>query len=61
MNYGVLTYIENRRILDPPTLWTQKKPNEIAIADYRITPPYELTRAGGELEVAPIASTTNRF
>lgn len=53
MNYGVLTYIENRRILDPPTLWTQKKANEIAIADYRITPPYELTRAGGELEVAP--------
>ena len=53
MNYGVLTYIENRRILDPPTLWTQKKLNEIAIADYRITPPYELSRAGGELEVAP--------
>ena len=53
MNYGVLTYIENRRILDPPTLWTQKKANEIAIADYRITPPYERTRAGGELEVAP--------
>ena len=53
MNYGVLTYIENRRILDPPTLWTQKKPNEIAIADYRISPPFELTRAGGELEVAP--------
>lgn len=52
MNYGVLTYIENRRILDPPTHWTQKKANEIAIADYRITPPYELTREGGELEVA---------
>ena len=52
MNYGVLTYIENRRVLDPPTLWTQKKANEIAIADYRITPPYELTREGGELEVA---------
>lgn len=53
MNYGVLTYIENRRILDPPTLWTQKKANELAIADYRITPPYERTRASGELEVAP--------
>ena len=53
MNYGVLTYIENRRILDPPTLWTQKKPNEIAIADYRITPPYAPSRAGGDLEVAP--------
>ena len=53
MNYGVLTYIENRRILDPPTLWTQKKPNEIAIADYRITPPFDTSRTGGELEVAP--------
>ena len=53
MNYGVLTYIENRRVLEPPTLWTRKKPNEIAIADYRITPPYDPSRAGGELEVAP--------
>ena len=53
MNYGVLTYIENRRVLDPPSLWTRKKPNQIAIADYRITPPYEHSRAGGELEVAP--------
>ena len=24
MNYGILTYIENRRILDPPTLWTAR-------------------------------------
>lgn len=53
MNYGVLTYIENRRILDPPVLWTRKKPNAIAIADYRITPPYSESRAEGELEVAP--------
>ena len=53
MNYGVLTYIENRRVLDPPMLWTQKKPNKIAIADYRITPPYASSRAGGNLEVAP--------
>ena len=53
MNYGVLTYIENRRILDPPLLWTRKKPNAIAIADYRITPPYSESRGDGELEVAP--------
>lgn len=53
MNYGVLTYIENRRILDPPVLWTRKKPNAIAIADYRITPPYSDSREDGELEVAP--------
>ena len=52
MNYGILTYIENRRILEPPTLWTAKKPNKIAIADYRITPPYSNVRELG-LEVAP--------
>ncbi len=53
MNYGVLTYIRNRRILDPPTLWTRKKPNDVALSDYRITPPYETSRTGGDLEVAP--------
>ncbi len=53
MNYGVLTYIENRTILTDPILWTQKKTNTIAIADYRITPPYDPSRSGGELEVAP--------
>ena len=53
MNYGVLTYIENRRILDPPTLWTTRKPNRIAISDYRITPPYSGTRGELDLEVAP--------
>ena len=53
MNYGVLTYIENRRIVEPPTLWTRKKPNSLAIADYRITPPYSASRTDGELEVAP--------
>ena len=53
MNYGILTYIENRRILDPPTLWTAKKSNEIAIADYRITPPYSQDRGELDLEVAP--------
>lgn len=53
MNYGILTFIENRRILDPPTLWTTKKPNRIALADYRITPPYSNERANLDLEVAP--------
>lgn len=53
MNYGILTYIENRRVLDPPTLWTAKKPNGIALADYRITPPYSSSREGFNLEVAP--------
>ncbi|CAN0389093.1 unnamed protein product, partial [Scytosiphon promiscuus] len=25
MNYGILTYLENDRVLDPPVLWTKKK------------------------------------
>ena len=53
MNYGVLTYIENRRVLDPPVLWTTKKANRIALSDYRITPPYSNSRDGLDLEVAP--------
>jgi len=53
MNFGVLTYIENRRVSAPATLWTSKKPNAIAIDDYRIAPPYSPTRAGWDLEVAP--------
>ena len=27
MNYGVLTFIENTRVTDPPSLWTRKKPD----------------------------------
>lgn len=41
MNYGVLTYIENDSITEPPVLWTAKKKNHHAIQDYRIKPPYE--------------------
>jgi arylsulfatase A len=53
MNYGVLTYIENDRITVPPTLWTAKKPNRIALSDYRIMPPYPAERGDLNLEVAP--------
>ncbi len=41
MNYGVLAWFEGRHAKVPPTLYTQKKPNAIAISDYRIMPPYD--------------------
>lgn len=63
MNYGILTYLENDRVLDPPVLWTKKKPdenprsygNEINPYAYRMTPPYqnEPGERGGWIEVAP--------
>lgn len=43
MNYGVLAWFEGRFAAVPPTLYTAKKPNRIAINDYRMTPPYEPT------------------
>ncbi len=54
MNYGVLTYLENDKVLDPPVLWTKKK-NDITPRTYRMTPPYEDTRGDGNnwVEVAP--------
>lgn len=64
MNYGVLAWFEGRYAKVPPTQYTQKKPNQIAISDYRIKPPYEtkLRQPGttnelgvvrGQLEIAP--------
>jgi arylsulfatase A len=53
MNYGVLTYIENDRVTVPPTLWTTKKPSDIAIDDFRFTPPYSKTRERLSIEIAP--------
>ncbi len=64
MNYGVLAWFEGRYAQVPPTQYTQKKKNKIAISDYRIMPPYEeaLRRPGttnemgvvkGQLEIAP--------
>ena len=41
LNYGVLAWFEGRHAKVPPTMYTQKKPNDIAISDYRIMPPYE--------------------
>lgn len=64
MNFGILTYLENDKVLDPPVLWTQKKSvtdprsyqNSVKPGDYRMTPPY-LDQKPKEnekwLEVAP--------
>lgn len=54
MNFGVLTYLENDRVLDPPALWT-KKNNDITPRTYRMTPPYETEAQEGKqwVEVAP--------
>ena len=43
MNYGVLAWFEGRFATVPPTLYTAKKPNAMAISDYRMMPPYETT------------------
>ena len=65
LNYGVLAWFEGRYAKVPPTQYTQKKPNQIALSDYRIKPPYdhntnELSPANpvtgqirGQLEIAP--------
>ena len=39
MNYGVLAWFEGRYAKVPPTQYTQKKPNTLALSDYRIMPP----------------------
>lgn len=41
LNYGILAWFEGRLAKVPPTQYTRKKPNRIALSDYRITPPYE--------------------
>ncbi len=64
LNYGILAWFEGRHAATPPTHYTEKKPNTIAIDDYRIMPPYETGLTDlqlpnqyglfpGPLEVAP--------
>lgn len=64
LNFGILAWFEGRHAAVPPTQYTEKKPNEIAIDDYRIKPPYETGLTGlalpndtgnfkGPIEVAP--------
>lgn len=53
MNYGVLAWFDGRLPITPPALFTRKKPNEIALADYRIMPPYDdVSQGKKDLEVA---------
>lgn len=52
MNWGPLTFVENRKVLYPATLWTVKKKSEDEI--YRMMPPYSETPEGKQaVEVAP--------
>ena len=63
MNYGVLAWFEGRFAKVPPIEYTSKKPNKIALDDYRIMPPYDGSASvkdasptgnfSGKLEVAP--------
>ncbi|GLR18390.1 arylsulfatase [Portibacter lacus] len=63
MNYGILTYLENNRVLEAPTLWTKKKAvtdprsfrDNVRPNDYRMTPPFqkEKGKGGGWIEAAP--------
>ncbi len=45
MNYGVLAWFEGRYAAVPPILYTAKKPNRLAISDYRMKPPYQQSAA----------------
>ncbi|MFB9052662.1 arylsulfatase [Formosa undariae] len=52
MNYGILTYLENDRVLDPPNMYTKKK-MDVTPRTYRMTPPYQAEQSKGYVEVAP--------
>jgi len=52
MNYGVLAWFEGRYAKTPPVQWTKKKPNKLALSDYRIRPPYATEKAPGLMETA---------
>ncbi|MDV7139118.1 arylsulfatase [Maribacter sp. TH_r10] len=52
MNYGILTYLENDQVIDPPVLYTKKK-MDVTPRTYRMTPPYQEEHQRGYVEVAP--------
>lgn len=61
MNFGVLTYLENEKVMEPPVLWTNKKKvtdprsfrDNARPKDYRMTPPYKDEPSNGRwIEVA---------
>ncbi|TWT64325.1 sulfatase family protein [Rubinisphaera italica] len=53
LNYGILAWFEGRYAKVPPTQFTRKKPNDLAISDYRIQPPYQKELSKGLFEIAP--------
>ncbi|WP_339711646.1 arylsulfatase [uncultured Kriegella sp.] len=67
MNYGILTYLENDRVLDPPVLWTKKKDDNnprtfsdtITPKGYRMTPPYENQPKKGSNGWVEVAASFN--
>jgi arylsulfatase A len=51
MNFGVLTYVENTRVTEEPSLWTHKKK---AKETFRFMPPFDAEpQSKGDIEVAP--------
>jgi len=53
MNYGVLTFIENTHVTDPPSLWTHRKQIK-EHNTFRFMPPYDRESQGsGDIEIAP--------
>jgi len=67
MNYGILTYLENDKVLDPPVLWTKKKHDDnprtfsdtITPKGYRMTPPYKDERKEGTNGWVEVAASFN--
>lgn len=52
MNYGILTYLENDKVLEAPSLYTKKK-MDVTPRTYRMTPPFQKEKGKGFVEVAP--------
>lgn len=53
MNYGVLTFIENARVVEAPSAWTHKKPTG-EHNNFRFMPPYDAERRSkADIEIAP--------
>ena len=67
MNYGILTYLENDTVLDPPVFWTKKKEDRnprtfsdtITPKGYRMTPPYENEPKNGSNGWVEVAASFN--
>ncbi len=53
MNYGVLTFVENTRVVEAPTRWTHKK--QVSKHNtFRFMPPYDVEpQEAGDIEIAP--------